>query len=132
LATVTSVTHAVTFFESPHRIRQTLLELATICGNRPIVVGRELTKLHETCYRGTAQTVATEVEARGELTIMLGPAVQTQTQQSAGPTDEGLAEELGHMTDNKGGRRAALKTLAARHGLSLREVYAAVERGKKR
>lgn len=132
LATVISVPHSVTFFEAPHRVRQTLMELAEVCGERPIAVGRELTKVHETVYRGTARAVATQVEARGELTIMLGPSVGSPDKRQAGQTDDGLAEEFVHLTEEVGGRRAALKALAARHGLTPREAYAAVERGKKR
>ena len=44
--------HAVVCFESPHRLRQTLAELGLILGNRPILVGRELTKIHEEWRQG--------------------------------------------------------------------------------
>lgn len=132
LAKLAEVPHSVTFFEAPHRVERTLADLAEICGERPIAVGRELTKLHETCYRGTVGSVAREVEARGELTIMLGPALQPTASNQILPSDAELALELGDMTDISGGRRAALKELATRHGLSTREVFAAVERAKKR
>ena len=44
----------MTFFESPHRIAETLKAAADILGDRPIMVGRELTKLHQEFLRGTA------------------------------------------------------------------------------
>src|SRR6185503_18413527 len=42
----------VVFFEAPHRIRETLSELQRIVGDCPVVIGRELTKIHEQLVRG--------------------------------------------------------------------------------
>lgn len=67
-------------FEAPHRIGTTLAELAAAFGpQRPAVIARELTKLHETVYRGTLaalqQRAATDVDmARGEITLVLAGA----------------------------------------------------------
>ena len=131
-AELTAVKHAVTFFEAPHRIERTLTDLTTHSVNRPIVVGRELTKMHQTLYRGTAGSVAEAgVEARGEFTIMLGPAPLESNAQTMRPVDGQLMAELEEMTEHEVlGRRAAMRHLAERHGLSTKEVYAAVERAK--
>ncbi len=44
------------FFEAPHRIADSLVDLSTqFGGQRPAVIARELTKLHETVYRGTLE-----------------------------------------------------------------------------
>lgn len=62
----------VIFYESPHRILKTLRELIPLAGNRPIVVGRELTKFHETVYRGTIINVIMQLErgsTKGEFVI---------------------------------------------------------------
>ncbi len=59
-------------YESPHRILKTLRELIPLLGDREIVVGRELTKLHETMYRGTATNVITQLEqgsTKGEFVV---------------------------------------------------------------
>ena len=45
-------------FETPHRIRETLAELGDIMPDREVALGRELTKLYETWYRGTPDQVA--------------------------------------------------------------------------
>jgi 16S rRNA (cytidine1402-2'-O)-methyltransferase len=134
LAEVVAVSHSVTFLEAPHRIERTLGELAEICGNRPIIVGRELTKLHQTLYRGTVLSVAEAgVEPRGEFTLMLGPAPRTLETPAERPSDRQLAVEFGEITENgSSGRRAAIKTLAERYELSAKEVYSAVERTKGR
>ena len=69
------------FFEAPHRIAAALADMATVLGpEREAVVARELTKAHETVYRGTvgelAQRAATEANfARGEITLVVHGAV---------------------------------------------------------
>ena len=46
------IDHAVVFFEAPHRIRETLEQLISVVGDCPLVVCRELTKIHEELVRG--------------------------------------------------------------------------------
>lgn len=70
---IATIEHVVVFYESKHRIGKTLAELPE---NRHLVVGRELTKLHETIYRGTAQEVLEQLatsSSKGEFTIVVGP-----------------------------------------------------------
>src|SRR5262249_6732344 len=59
-------------YEAPHRILATLDDLDEVLGERTIVVGRELTKVHETILRGSARTIRAalgEESARGEIAI---------------------------------------------------------------
>ena len=65
----------IAFFESPMRLVKTLRTAAPVLGDRPVVVARELTKIHETLHRGTAATLADEFTARpprGECTVVVG------------------------------------------------------------
>ena len=65
----------VVLFESPQRIAGTLERLAEVCGDRPVVVARELTKVHETYHRGTAAELAAgfrRTPPRGECTVLIG------------------------------------------------------------
>ena len=65
----------VAFFESPLRLARTLSLLTAICGDRPVVVARELTKVHETFHTGTASALAEAFAAhppRGECTVLIG------------------------------------------------------------
>jgi len=128
-----SMVWTLCFFEAPHRIARTLGEAAEYFGNRPIVVGRELTKVHQEFLRGTSQEVAARLgEPRGEFTVIVGPAVNTNEMAAPAVSDEQLADEFGHNTENMGlGRREAVSTLARKYGRPAREVYAAIERGKK-
>jgi 16S rRNA (cytidine1402-2'-O)-methyltransferase len=79
-ATLASLAHEVrtlVFFEAPHRIQATLADLAAEFGaERRAVVARELTKAHETLYRGTlgelaARAAGEENFARGEITLVV-------------------------------------------------------------
>src|SRR5687767_6742517 len=74
LRTISSVESTVTFFESPHRIAATLSEAAAFWGERPIMLGRELTKLHQQFLYGTAADLASRLtNPRGEFTVVVGP-----------------------------------------------------------
>lgn len=64
----------VVFYESTHRILKALAELELRLANRQIVVCRELTKLHETIYRGTSTEVTEQLQKssiKGEFVIVL-------------------------------------------------------------
>jgi 16S rRNA (cytidine1402-2'-O)-methyltransferase len=66
------------FYESVHRLPETLQDAISVLGeSRPAAVGRELTKLHETIYRGSLAEVRTAVQSdpggeRGECTLLIG------------------------------------------------------------
>ena len=63
------------YYESPKRLLRTLKQLYGICGDRPAVVARELTKLHEEIKRGTLSELCTYFSTnapRGECVILVG------------------------------------------------------------
>jgi len=80
LARLAQEPRTLVFFEAPHRIRETLQQLATAFGGeRPAALTRELTKVHETVYRGTLAELAARAAqdtdmARGEITLVVGGA----------------------------------------------------------
>lgn len=75
-ATATSI-----LYESPQRLVDTLQDLQKTCGNRPASVSRELSKLHETTYRGTLAEILEQLESKevkGEIVIVIGPSSETK------------------------------------------------------
>jgi 16S rRNA (cytidine1402-2'-O)-methyltransferase len=132
-SSASALSGTVCFFEAPHRITRTLTEAAQYFGNRPIAVGRELTKVHQEFLRGTAQEVASRLEApRGEFTVVVGPGEAASKMDAPPVSDEQLAAEFGQDTETTGlRRREAVARLARRYGRPVRDVYAAIERGKK-
>ena len=76
LAALANETRTLVFFEAPHRIAQSLRDLSEAFGaERPAVVTRELTKVHETIYRGTlgelAQRALAEENFQRTVTLLL-------------------------------------------------------------
>lgn len=70
---IEEIEHTVALFESKHRIMKTLEQLPQ---DRPMFIGRELTKMHESMYRGIAPELMKELEAdstKGEFVIVLSP-----------------------------------------------------------
>lgn len=122
---------AIVFFETPHRIKKTLSDISTILVNRPIIVGRELTKLHEEVLRTmTEQAEALDVLERGEITIVLGP-VSTQIRQPEQVDDKDVADYFYQLTKSEAlSRRMALTQTARYFGLSTKYVFSALERRK--
>lgn len=63
------------FYESPHRLKKTLLDLSSVMGtDRTVVIARELTKIHEEIIRGTLGSLIEEVDRRlikGEIVIVI-------------------------------------------------------------
>jgi 16S rRNA (cytidine1402-2'-O)-methyltransferase len=77
LAALAHEPRTLVFFEAPHRILRTLADMAAEFGaERPAAVARELTKAHETIYRGSLQELLARAQAeenfqRGEITIVV-------------------------------------------------------------
>lgn len=75
LARLSAIEATVIFYESPKRIVRTLKDILEFMGDRPAVIGRELTKLHEEMIRGNVSKLLshfTQKTPRGEFVIMIG------------------------------------------------------------
>jgi 16S rRNA (cytidine1402-2'-O)-methyltransferase len=121
-------------FEAPHRLLASLRDALAALGDRPLVVCRELTKLHEELIRGTISSAIMHFEAhepRGEFTLIFQPAIAGAPEAET-LTDDEAWTEFGHLTQIGLSRREAVATLARRTQRPAREVYACVERGKER
>ena len=131
LAMVAGIRHTVSFFESPLRVKRTLEEAGSVLGDRPIVVARELTKVHQQLLRGTSAELAGALSnARGEITVVVGPWMESERRQVL--ADEGVvAAEFRSLTSiERVSRRSAILQLADRFQLPSREIYAIIERHK--
>jgi 16S rRNA (cytidine1402-2'-O)-methyltransferase len=113
-------------FEAPHRIREALADIAAVLGDRPIVLGRELTKVHETILRGTAEQILEALgdgDVKGEITLAVsgaraGPET-TPDEQNAGR----ILEAWGRALSEAGGnRREALRRSARELGMKRAEL----------
>jgi 16S rRNA (cytidine1402-2'-O)-methyltransferase len=116
---------SLVFYETPHRILESLEDIAATLGDRPIVVTRELTKLHEEFLRGTAQEVLEKLRGRpsvkGEITLVIGKPVAVDV--SGTP----IPEAVNALIRDGVPRMEAMKRVARERGISKRDVYAALE-----
>lgn len=133
LSQVAKTPHTFSFFDAPHRIQATLREASGLFGKRPMISGRELTKVHQEFLRGTAGDLAERISApRGEFTIVVGPQEKRHPSKEIQLSDAAVAAEFCRITENcAASRRQIVKELAERSGRSAKEVYSAIERAKK-
>jgi 16S rRNA (cytidine1402-2'-O)-methyltransferase len=112
------------FYEAPHRILETLEAIETELGPRPVVVAREITKIHEEFLRGPVGEIRAQLAARdsvkGEITLLVGKA------DGPPPDDTPLEEAVAALVSAGVPRMDAIKQVARRRGLSKREVYDAL------
>lgn len=120
----------VLLYEAPHRVLETLADLRDALGERPIAAARELTKLHEEFVRGTPAQLLAHFEARaprGEFVLVVEGAPEEAFQvDPADLTPAALAAAVAEVEQTGVDRKAAMKEVAQRYGLSKRDVYQAL------
>jgi len=130
------------FYEAPHRMAETLDDVVAILGpERPVVVAREVTKIHEQFLRGGADAVRAALAAqgsspgsspenvKGEITLLIGRASDTDTR--PGYSSAQLRARLQQiMAAEQLDEKAALKRLARELGMGKSELYRERQRGK--
>ena len=109
------------FYESPHRIFKTLVSMAAVLGDRPAVIARELTKVHEEFVRGTLAELSLlpEESLRGEMVLVVAGASPKNDALSDNEIALALRDEL------EWGRTAkeAIKAVCANTGMPKNKVY---------
>jgi 16S rRNA (cytidine1402-2'-O)-methyltransferase len=104
LASVAPLPFALVIFEAPHRVRETVAELANVLGARTLFVARELTKVFETLTRMPLDDAPAWFDAdsnrnRGEFVLIVDAASEVQQPTATLPRDverllAALLEEL--------------------------------------
>jgi len=122
------------FYETPHRILETLGDVEVVFGpGERVVVARELTKVHEEFLRGTVAEVRAELGGReivrGEMVLLLSPSAGAPEAEGARESVAGAVRALmaGGLEEKE-----ALKRVARERGLGKSEVYREWQRGKGR
>ncbi|ABW28501.1 16S rRNA (cytidine(1402)-2'-O)-methyltransferase [Acaryochloris marina] len=123
LQDIATESRTVVLYEAPHRLRQTLKDLAEqVSAERQIVLARELTKRFEEFWRGSVQAAITHYqshEPKGEFTVVLAGAVVSKTL----PTDLELRTELQALLAQGWSKSRASRQLAEKHAMSRRQIY---------
>ena len=123
---------AAVMFETPHRLRDALADTAEILGDRNLVLCREMTKMHEEIWRGTADEALLHFEKpRGEFVIVLAPlersTVGTQAM-SAEDAEREILNIAAELDDEYESRRDLVDAVAAEIGYPRRQVYQVLHR----
>jgi 16S rRNA (cytidine1402-2'-O)-methyltransferase len=109
------------FYEAPHRVMDTFAALAQTCPDRLCAVGRELTKIHQECVRGTVADVYQKFQSRddvlGEFTIIL--AGQSEVAEQVESLDDAILTLLAKGMKVKDIR----DQLVEKSTLSKKEIY---------
>ncbi|MCB1501871.1 MAG: 16S rRNA (cytidine(1402)-2'-O)-methyltransferase [Bauldia sp.] len=118
LTELAAIPGSLVFYESPHRLGASLADMASVLGDRPAAVARELTKLFETVRRGSLSTLAEEFSAapKGEIVVVVGPPLDT-------PPEAGEIDALLLRLLDAGSVRSAADEAAAVTGLPRRDLY---------
>lgn len=117
-------------YEAPHRIRETLEDMARILGTRQMCAARELTKMFEEFRRGTIAEVRQHfqsVEPRGEFTLVIEGRKTEDGRRANKPqaawSDERVGREMRKLLKKGVPRTEAVKRVAREGKRERREVY---------
>ena len=118
-------TRTLIFYESPHRLRQTLADFATVFGSeRQIVLGRELTKIHEEFWRGTIDAAIAlyreQRQPKGEYTLVVAGKEKTS---KIVLSEAEIKAELQQLLNQGMTRSQASRHLAEITSLPRRQIY---------
>lgn len=124
-------TRTIILYEAPHRLVKTLEELSENLGDRKISLCRELTKKHETVFRGSlAEAVSwyRENPPKGECVMVLGGRSREEMEQEARQQweDMPLEAHMEHYMSQGIDKKEAMKLVAKDRGISKRDVYQAL------
>jgi len=123
LEAVQDLPYTLVMYEAPHRLLDTLADIAATLGERPLAVARELTKLHEELWRGTSSGAIerfTSDAPRGEITLVVaGAGRHIGEPWDADQVRAALARRLAAGES----RSSAARALAAESGWPRRRIY---------
>lgn len=107
------------FYEAPHRINDTLKDMAEILGNnRKLTISREITKMYEEVYRGTIwEIIEKNIEFKGELVVVV------EGNNEIKDFSMSLIEHINLYIDEGKSSKEAIKLVAKERNLKKSEVY---------
>jgi len=120
------------FYEAPHRLLETLADVAEVLGeDRHVVVAREVTKIHEEFLRGRTVEVLEQLKSRGdvkgEITLLIAKTEGSELR--AASSELSVAQRVKQiMSEDQVDEKSALKKLAKERGIGKSEAYREFQR----
>ena len=118
------------FYESPRRIVATIADCLELLGDRPAVVAREITKLHEEFLRGTLSELHSrfsDATFKGEAVLLID---RVRSETSVVGSAASLTQRVAELEAEGLDRKTALKRAAKEFGISRSEAYRIVQVGR--
>lgn len=120
-------TRTLIFYESPHRLKESLKLIYEILGNRNIVVARELTKKFEEYIRGSVSEIILlfeEKEVRGELVLILEGYTETTEDLMTYDPLESIESHVERYMNQGLDKKEAMKKVAKERKIKKSDIYA--------
>jgi 16S rRNA (cytidine1402-2'-O)-methyltransferase len=123
IAALAAIPGTLVFFESPHRVAESLADLHAVLGNREAALARELTKHFETVRRGPLDELAAAFAEgqppKGEIVLLVGPGSETAAAVDPAELDQKIAKALETLSVKE-----AAAVISAETGQPRRKIYA--------
>jgi 16S rRNA (cytidine1402-2'-O)-methyltransferase len=122
LSEVANLPYTLVLYEAPHRLLALLKDIIDVLGDRQVVIGRELTKLFEEIWRGTAAGALnyfSQDKIRGELTVVVAGAEASQQEWD----EEAVRAAVLAAVQQGLSRKEAAAQVAEQSGWRKRDVY---------
>ena len=125
------------FYEAPHRVKEAVEDVVEILGpDRPVVIGREVSKIHEEFLRGEAEDILRNLrladEVKGEITLLIAGKGCVDVGGSSAKSNvarQSVQQRLAElMAAEQLEEKAALKKVAKERGISKSEAYRELQR----
>jgi 16S rRNA (cytidine1402-2'-O)-methyltransferase len=121
LGALRNETRTLIFYDAPHRLKESLVDMQEILGDREIVIGREVSKVHEEFLRGMIRRVTVQLadrEVKGEITIIVrGSTADSRV------SEEELRAAISQLVGGGTGVKAISEFLGERYHISKRKIY---------
>lgn len=120
-------TRTILFYESPHRLKETLKVMLEVLGDRKLVLARELTKKFEEYRRGTIESILTYYETheiKGEIVLVVEGYQETESDLIVYNPQESVKEHVNRLIVDGIDKKEAMKIVATERKIKKTEVYA--------
>lgn len=120
------VSHAIIFYEAPHRIQKTMEMLLEIFGDRMVSLSREISKKYESVYRGLISDLIPSLEGiKGEFVIIVSGFEENLEENE----ELSVVEQVQFYIDHGTSSMEAIKMVAKERNMKKNDVYAQYHRG---
>lgn len=112
------IKQTIIFYESPHRITDTLSQILDVFGNRNIAIVREISKLHEEVIRDNIENILKISDTfKGEMVIIVEGNTKEET------LEINYTEEIDKLLTLEYSKRDAIREIADKYNISKNKLY---------